>query len=334
MQAAVLTELERIAVQTVATPAPGAGEVLVRVTLAGICGSDQAVFSGKIAVPLPVIPGHEMVGRVAALGKGVSRLTEGQRVTFQPNIGCGRCGLCRSGGGNLCPHKIRIGLDAPGVFAQYVVGPADHFWPVPPGMGDEVAVFAEPLAVAVRALGRAAPQGSQRVLIIGAGVIGLLTLQLCRLRGAEVSAMDIEPRRLARAAELGAAGTLDAARAPEGIGEGFDLIYETSGAPGALATATRLSAPRSRIVLLGLPKDEHPVASTVIVRKELHILGSLIYTDEFPQSLALLESGAIKTAPLISDRIGLEQLGAALAHFSAPGRIKTVIVIPGTAEGD
>jgi 2-desacetyl-2-hydroxyethyl bacteriochlorophyllide A dehydrogenase len=325
MKAAVLVEPEKIQVMEVPLPRAGDGQLLVRVALAGVCGSDHTLYHGKFGVPLPVIPGHEMVGRVEAMGPGVTGWSVGQRVTLQPNIACGRCPLCRDGHRNLCPHKVRLGADADGVFAEYAVIPAAYAWPVPERLSDEIAVFAEPLAVVVHALGRAAPQPGERALIIGAGVIGLLTQQLAAAAGAEVTACDIAPARLALARELGAAHAFSATGPLESFENRFHLVYDTSGAPGGLALATRLACPRATVVLLGLPSAEHPVATTLIVRKELRILGSLIYTDEFPKALELLQNGAVATAPLVSGIRSLSDVDDVLRHFAAPERIKTLV---------
>jgi len=209
MQAAVLEKPGTIHIQQVDKPAPAAGEVLIKVTLAGICGSDHSMYRGKLQGALPVIPGHEAIGEIAAIGSGVSGFAVGQRVTIQPNFGCGDCPLCRAGRRNICPAKVRLGVDCNGVFADYVTAPANYVWPIPDGLSDEVAVLTEPLAVAAHGINQAPPRPGDRVLVFGAGVIGLLTLQLARLRGAEVTACDLADQRLALARQLGAARAIN-----------------------------------------------------------------------------------------------------------------------------
>lgn len=327
MKAAVLCEPGRIEVKTVNPPAPAPGDVLIRVILAGICGSDHSLFRGHFDVPLPVIPGHEAVGRIEALGSGVDGLAVGQRVTIQPNLACGACFACRAGHPNICQSKIRIGVDRDGVFGEYVSVPATYVWPVPEDVPDDVAAMTEPLAVCVHATGIAPPQPHDRTLIFGAGVIGQLTLQLATLQGAETTACDLSPQRLELARQLGAAGTIGPDQSLDDYHGAFDLIYETSGAPVAFARAVELAAPRARIVLLGLAAESHAASTTLIVRKELQIMGSMIYTDEFPQALALLQRGRIDTAPLATGRVDLAGLSGALENFSAPERIKTLVSI-------
>ena len=327
MRAAVLVESGKIQIKDVQLPEPGPGEVLIKVMLAGICGSDHSLYNGKFDVSLPVIPGHEAIGRIEKLGPGVSGLEVGQRITIQPNFACHQCSLCRAGHENICSAKIRLGLDTDGVFAEYAKVPADYVWPVSQGLEDAVAVFAEPLAVAAHAIKTMAPRKGDRTLIFGAGVIGLLTLQLAALKGAQVSACDLNQTRLALAKRLGAADVIDTSDQTASVSNSFDLIYETSGAASALAQAIQLAAPGGKIVILGLPGKEHPVSPDLIVRKELQIMGSMIYTDEFPEVINLLKSGRLQTEPLISEKIPLDELDRALSEFGAPNRVKMLVTI-------
>ena len=327
MKAAVLIEPRKLVIDNVKTPEPGSGEVLIKVSLAGICGSDHTLYHGRFGVPLPVIPGHEAIGRVEEIGDGVSDLAVGQRVTVQPNFSCGDCPLCRAGHKNICPAKIRLGVDTDGVFADYAVVPSDYVWPVPDGIADEVAVFTEPLAVSVHAMKKWAAQKGDRTLVFGAGIMGLLALQLAVAKGAEATACDLVKKRLEMAKQLGAARIIGPAASVESFYGAFDVIYETSGAPGALDQVIRLAAPRGKIVILSLPGKDHPVTTDLIVRKELQIMGSLIYTDEFPESMDILKSGKIKTDLLNTGKISLDELDDALREFASPERMKMLVEI-------
>jgi L-iditol 2-dehydrogenase len=327
MKAALLVEPRKIQIENVQPPEPGPDEVLIRVILAGICGSDYSLYNGKFDVSLPVIPGHEAIGRIEKLGSDVSGLAVGQRITIQPNFSCHDCTLCLSGHDNICPAKVRLGVDTDGVFAEYAKVPARYVWSIPDGLQDEVAVFAEPLAAVAHALKIMAPRKGDRTLILGAGVMGLLTLQMAALNGAIVSACDINQKRLALAKRLGAAQVIDANHPTESVSNTFDLIYETCGADSALAQAIQLAAPGGKIVILGLAGKDYPVPTVLIVRKELQIMGSMIYTDEFPQVLNLLKSGRLNTEPLISERLPLSELDRALSEFAAPNRVKMLVTI-------
>jgi 2-desacetyl-2-hydroxyethyl bacteriochlorophyllide A dehydrogenase len=327
MKAAVLIEPQKLVIQNVPAPGPGPGEVLMRVSLAGICGSDHTLYQGRFGVPMPVIPGHEAIGRIEEIGDGVSDLMVGQRVTVQPNFSCGNCALCRAGHKNICPSKVRLGVDTNGVFAEFVKVPADYVWPIPDGLEDEVAVFTEPVAIIVHAMETHAPQDGDRTLIFGAGIMGLLSLQLATAKGAEVTACDIIESRLGMAKQLGAARTICAGEPVDSFYGTFDVIYETSGAPGALDQVIRLAAPRAKIVVLSLPGKEHPVSTDLIVRKELHIMGSLIYTSEFPEAMDILKKGQIKTDLLNTGKLSLDELDNALREFASPERMKMLVEI-------
>jgi len=327
MRAALLIEPRKLVIKEVPKPEPGPKDVRIRVLLGGICGSDHTLYHGGFGVPLPVIPGHEAIGRIESIGDGVTGLAIGQRVTVQPNVACGDCHLCRAGQKNLCPSKVRLGVDKNGVFAEFAVVPADYVWPVPDDIEDEVAVFTEPLAVTVHAMNIWKPRTGDRALIFGAGIMGLLTLQLAALHSAEVAACDLVETRLAMAEQLGALRTIGPGESFETFYNTFDVIYETSGAPVALEQVIRLAAPKGKIVILSLPGKDNPVPTNMIVRKELQIMGSLIYTDEFPESMALLNSGRIQTAPLKTGVLSLNELDEGLREFTSPDRMKMLVRI-------
>lgn len=327
MKAAVLSEPRKIVSEEVRIPEPGPGEVLIRVSLAGICGSDHTLYHGGFGVPMPVIPGHEAIGRIEEVGDEVSDLAVGQRVTIQPNFSCGICGLCRSGHKNICPSKVRLGVDTNGVFAEFVKVPASYVWPVPDDLEDEAAVFSEPLAVTVHAMKMCAPKNSDRTLIFGVGIMGLLALQLATAMGAEVTACDIAESRLEMAKQLGAARVIRIKEPIESMSGAFDVIYETSGAPAALDQVIRLAAPLGKILIISLSGKDHLVPADLIVRKELKIMGSLIYTDEFPESMDILKSGKVKTGLLTTGKLALDELDKGLRMFSSPERMKMLVEI-------
>lgn len=327
MKAALLIEPRKLIVADAKTPEPGPGEVLIRVSLAGICGSDHTLYHGRFGVPMRVIPGHEAIGRIEEIGHGVSGLAVGQRVTVQPNFSCDTCELCRTGHKNICPSKVRLGVDTNGVFAELVKVPAGYVWPVPDDLEDEVAVFTEPVAIIVHAMKIWAPNDTDRTLIFGAGIMGLLTLQFAVARGADVTVCDIVDSRLEMAKQLGASRTIGTKKPVESFYDAFDVIYETSGAPGALDQVIRLAAPLGKIVILGLPGKDHPVPTDLIVRKELQIMGSLIYSNEFPESMVILQSGMIKTDLLTTGTLSLNDLDNALREFASPERMKILVRI-------
>ncbi len=327
MKAAVIKAIGNIEVKDVQVPVPGADEVRIQVKICGICGSDNSMFHGKLEAPFPLIPGHEAVGIIDAAGVNVKHLNPGQRVTVHPNYFCGVCDMCRKGLTNICSRKIRLGVDINGVFAEYVVVRASAVFQVPEEMPDEVAVFAEPLAVCLHGIKKAGIKKADRVLVLGAGVIGQLCLQTAKAYSDNITSSDLLDSRLELARSMGAArvfGDSDELYSHQGE---FDVIFETTGSPAGLNECIELAAPGAVIVTLGLPALEHPVSTVKIVRKELTIKGSMIYTTEISESLELLTQGYIDTASLVSSSISLEQLGEALRHFDEPSRMKTLVRI-------
>jgi alcohol dehydrogenase/L-iditol 2-dehydrogenase len=258
-------------------PEPGPGEVLIRVRGVGICGSDLALHAGRRQPPsFPWVVGHETFGEIAATGPGVERGRTGQRVVVEPNIPCGTCPACRAGRTSACPHRKVLGFSVPGTLAEKIAVPAAYAWPVPDDWADGDAVCAEPLTVAHAAIRRAmavkaaAPAGLERCLVIGAGSQGTLTCVALVACGIAPAVLDPQPGRLALAAELGG-------RVAEPGEGGFGLVFETSGAPEALAEATGRAARGGLIVLMGLNAQPVPVVTQRIVQRQLTLMGSLIY---------------------------------------------------------
>ncbi|OGL27473.1 MAG: hypothetical protein A3G44_18600 [Candidatus Rokubacteria bacterium RIFCSPLOWO2_12_FULL_73_47] len=218
MKAAVLHGPRDLRVESATQPTIGADEVLVRVTAAGLCGTDYRIWSGARPVAYPRVMGHELVGRVEAAGRDVTRVSAGDRVVVEPNYSCGQCALCREGNRNLCLARTAVGIDVDGGFAELVRLPSRCCWPAPADVADEDLLVSEPLAVVVRAVNRAAPEPGECAAVVGAGTLGLLALQVLRARGVRVLVVSRTHRRFALARELGAEqtwavadGALDAA---------------------------------------------------------------------------------------------------------------------------
>jgi threonine dehydrogenase-like Zn-dependent dehydrogenase len=338
MQAAVLRGPRAFQVSAVEDPAPGAGEVLVRVAAAGICGTDYRIWTGERQVQYPLIPGHEFIGDVVAVAQDVRRVAVGDRVAVEPNWGCGVCDLCRDGSGNLCLARTAVGIDRDGGFAELATLPERACWPAPTGLAPDVLLFAEPLAVVARAVGRAAPRPGESAAVVGAGTLGLLALQLLRARGCRVLVVGRTQRRLDLARELGADATIagagqpitDAARRLAGR-DGVDLVIETAGTPDAVELClgqVGVVRPGGRVVLTGLPHEPSRIDFFWIVRREIDVRGSMIYRDEFGEAIALLASGAVRVTSLLTHRYPLHAIDHALEAHRDPAAIK-VAVFPG-----
>src|SRR5207253_10702892 len=186
VKAAVLRGPKDLRIEESPASAPGSDEVMVRVTIAGLCGTDYRIWSGDRPVAYPRVMGHEFVGRVETIGAGVTRVAPGGHVAVEPNYSCGTCPLCWEGNKNLCLARTAVGIDVDGCFAELVRVPARCCWPAPAGVADEDLVLTEPLAVAVRAVGRAGVRSGETVAVVGAGTIGLLAVQVAHGHGARV----------------------------------------------------------------------------------------------------------------------------------------------------
>lgn len=325
MKAAVLHGPRDLRVESAPAPEPGTGEVLVNVTLAGLCGTDHRIWTGKRPVHYPRIMGHELVGRLVGTG---------ERVVIEPNFSCGQCPLCQEGNRNLCLARTAVGIDVDGGFAELVRVPSQCCWPAPANVGDEDLLLTEPLAVIVRAVNRGAPNAGETAAVVGAGTLGLLALQVLRARGARVLVVSRTHRRLDLARGLGADeihalsdGPLDAAACRFSRREGVDLVVETAGAAEAVIQALELVRPGGRVVLTGLPHEPTRLPFFNVVRREVTLIGSMIYQDEFGEALRLAASGAVRTRPLVTHHFKLDAIGEAFAAHTDSSSIKVALVI-------
>lgn len=317
-----------VRIEEVPEPAPGRGEVKIAVRWCGICGTDlHEYLEGPIYIPTgkphpltgkmaPVTLGHEFSGQVVEVGEGGPRHLVGRRVTANACLVCGSCVWCRRGLTNLCASLGSIGLTWDGAFAEYVIAPAYDVYPLPAEVSDEAGAFAEPLAVAVHAVRRGQVGIGDTVGIVGAGPIGLLTLQVARAAGArEVYVVETVPGRARRALELGATAVFDptatdVAREVHLRTEGvrLDGTFECVGSAAALQTAMNLTRRGGCVVLVGIPTAPAEFAFARVISHEKTIVGSIAYTDEFPIALGLMAQGKIRTEPLLTGKLPLADL--------------------------
>ena len=335
MRAAVLHAPRDLRVETAPSPVPGRGDVLARVRMAGLCGTDDSIWSGARPVTYPRVMGHELVGHVETLGADVERLSVGDRIVIEPNYSCGTCPLCREGNRNLCLSRTTVGIDVDGGFAELVRVPSRCVWPVPASVTDAQVLVTEPLAVVVRAVNRGTPRAGESAAVVGAGTLGLLALQVLRARGVRVMVVSRSDRRFGLARELGAEavhavrGATDLVAAAQQFSgrEGVDLVVETAGTADAVSHALSLVRPGGRVVLTGLPHEPTPVAFFGVVRREVTILGSMVYQDEFGEALGLVASGAVRGESLLTHRFTLDRIGEAFAAHREPASIKVAVTI-------
>ncbi len=296
--------------------APGAGEVEVRVAVGGICGSDLHYFHdggvGDFRLREPMVLGHEVAGTVARLGPGVRGITEGQRVAVHPARPCGECASCAAGRSNLCTDMRFLGSAArfphmQGGFSQRLIVSAAQIVPVPDGLPLEHAVFAEPLAVGLHATHRAGDLAGREVLIAGAGPIGILAVLAVRRAGAaRIIVSDLVDEPLAVAAAVGATQTINI-RTDEVPLDAVDVAIEMSGSPAGLASCVKAVRRGGRVVLIGLlPPGDVPAPMNLVVTREIEVVGSFRFIDEYHEAVAALADG-LDVTPLMSGRFPMEQ---------------------------
>lgn len=285
-------------------PTPSEGEVVLRVSASGICGSELEGFATRSPrrVP-PLIMGHEFGGIVVEVGEGVTSVKTGDLVAVNPLLWCGQCDLCRRGCTNICRNRQLIGMHRPGAFAEYVAVPEKALHPLPSGFTPEMTAMVEPVANAVHVLAVAQNPAPQTVVIFGAGTIGLFCARVAKLCGGpRVVVVDINPYRLEVAKELVADRVVNAQRedlkeAAKEVtnGEGFDLAIDAVGLSETRAEALNLVHPGGTVVWIGLHSDATSLSGMEAVLYEKRIQGSYAYTNgDFRKAIQLVRDGHLQ----------------------------------------
>lgn len=315
----VLVEPGRFVREEVARPEPGPDEVLVKVARVGVCGSDISAFHGRHPyISCPIVLGHEFSGEVAASGGQGPAV--GTRVTVIPHLGCGACEACRRGAYNLCDSLRVIGCQAPGAHAQYVLAPAKMALPIPESMSWDDAAMIEPAAVAFHAVRRAGIGSGDRVLVAGAGPIGIFTMQCAKALGAETVAIaDLDAVRLELARELGADETLHTLAAPlaesiKGLSARPNVYADCVGGTGEVLNALLAVAPRgSRILAVGVLKADYRIPHLPdLTEHELSVIGTSMYVlRDYQDAIAALADGRLRTRNMITHTFTLADVAEA-----------------------
>ena len=288
-------------------PKPADGEVLISVGAVGICGSELGGFLGhnSLRVP-PLIMGHESAGQVVQVTSGTfatgEAATVGARVTFNPLVVCGNCDRCASGKSNLCRRRQLVGAHRPGAFAQYVAVPARQCYPLPESLSLVAGSLAEPLACSLRAVALSGVKPEERLLILGAGPIGLCAVAVARAQGVEqIIISDVAPQRLEMARRWSASEAINAreqdvvAFVHERYPGGVDCVIDAVGATPVRTQAIRAVVPGGRVVLIGLHDEESVLPANYLIRQEITVTGSFAYTeDDFAQAIDLLMRGVVQ----------------------------------------
>ncbi len=314
MKALLLSEYNHLEVKDLPCPTPGSDELLIQVSACGICGSDVHGYDGSTGRRIPpIVMGHEAAGIVAAVGANVERFKPGDRVTFDSTIYCGTCDFCLKGQVNLCDQRQVIGVSCgeyrrAGAFAEFLVVPARIAYPLPESFSFAEAAMLEAVSVALHGVAVAEMKPAATVLVIGAGMIGLLLLQAARAAGAaRVFVSDVDPTRLALAATLGADLTLEASGAPlideilrQTGGKGVDVVLEAVGCEETIATAIDAVRKGGTVTLVGNIAPHIMLPLQKVVSRQIRLQGSCASAGEYPQAIDLIASGKIKVDSLIT----------------------------------
>jgi len=342
MRAALLTAPREVSIVDVADPVPGAGDVLVRVTAVGVCGSDVHFYHegqiGSASAAYPMGLGHEPAGIVAAIGEGVSGLAEGDLVAVEPGIPCGRCEPCVKGKPNLCPNvRFLAQPDTVGAFQEYLVMPRENCFPAPFGVSAEACAVAEPLGVGLEALVMSGIRAGESAAVFGCGPIGLSTIAALRSAGIEdiIASERLEARR-AFAARLGASHTINSERedviqAIRGLtnGRGVDVAFEAAGEQQTLDHTIESTAIAGTAVIIGIPREKKvEIDIHTARRKELPLRQVRRSNLRTAAALELLAREDIPIEEMVTHRYALSETATAmdLVRRYADGVIKAVVV--------
>jgi L-iditol 2-dehydrogenase len=321
MKALVLKEYRKFAVEDVAAPTWQPKDVLVRVRVCGICGSDVHGMDGSSGRRIPpIVMGHEAAGVIAEIGGAVTGWSKGDRVTFDSTISCGECWFCRRGEINLCENRRVLGVSCgeyrrDGAFAEYVAVPARILYRLPDNLSFEQAAMVEAVSVAVHAVERTPLTLEASVAVVGAGMIGLLVVQVLRARGCgRIIAIDLEEEKLKLASRFGATHTIKAGEPdlPKKIqaltsGRGADAAFEVVGLPATVKTAIESVRKGGSVTLVGNLKPQVELPLQAVVTRELTLIGTCASAGEYPACLDLIASGKVNVTDFISATPPLEE---------------------------
>lgn len=319
MKALLLSEYRHLELRDLPEPTPARDEVLIRIAACGICGSDVHGYDGTSGRRIPpIVMGHEAAGVVTAVGQGVTAFHPGDRVTFDSTVSCGACPYCLRGEINLCDHREVVGVSCgdyrrAGAFAELIAVPQRIVYKLPDAMPFAEAAMLEAVSVALHAVRVAGARKGDSALVIGAGMIGLLTLQAARAAGCErLFIADIDPTRLSLAASLGPVKTLQLS-GPELAREiisrtgGVDLALEAVGRTETIDAAIHSVRKSGTVALIGNITPQVTIPLQVVVSRQLRLQGSAASAGEYPEAIELVSHGIIQVKPLITAVASLEE---------------------------
>ena len=339
MRAAIIDAPGNIRIGSLADPTPKADELVIRVGACGICGTDLHILDGESPLATyPIVPGHEFAGEVVAVGRNVPqgfgtrdmKVTVGARVAVEPNLYCGHCEFCRTGHENLCLNYTAIGVTVDGACAEYVSVPAAKAYILPERLSFREAALIEPISCAVHGMHRLNPRTGDTFLIVGAGTMGLILVQLALRGGAsKVAVVDLNTQRLQLAKQLGVDSVqTDINKLLEDEPLGFDCVIDVTGVASAIEGAFRAVKRGGKMLVFGVAPSEARISLSPfrIYNDEITVLGSMAVLYSFAPALNLLSSGAFDTAVMLTAALPLEDFPHALSMVKRGEGVKTQIL--------
>lgn len=330
MKALVYEGPREMNVRRLPIPEPGDKEVLIRVDKVGICGSELSGYLGHNSLRKPpLVMGHEFAGTIERIGSAVSGLQPGDRVTVNPLASCGECRYCTTGQAQLCPQRSLLGAHRPGAFAEFVAAPAKNVYRLADGVTMEEGAFAEPFACAVHLLRMLRLAPTDRLLIVGAGPIGLFTLQAAHVYGLrDVVVLDLNRGRLEIAAELGATVATGLAELGQELREGaYDAAVDAVGMTATRRQCVEAVRPGGQVMFTGLHEADSSLPVNTAIRSEVRMTGAFAYAPEdFAAAVQWIREGRVNMAPW-TEKAPLEQGGPSFEKLiNGPGKTAKILL--------
>ena len=335
MRAAFYEGHETIRIGDCAPLPPSKGQVQIKVSHCGICGTDLHVFHGKMdhRVTFPQVIGHEMSGTITAIGEGVAGWAAGDRVTVRPLDPCGACPACRAGHSHVCQKLKFIGIDSPGAMQGLWTVPAHTLHHLPDNLSLEQGALIEPIAVACHDVRLGEVKSGEFVFVLGGGPIGVLVASVAKNEGARVVVSEVNPFRLKLAAELGLETVnpretdIPAFVNRETGGAGADVVFEVTGSAAGAELMTKLPRVRGRVVVVAVFSEPPKVDLFQFFWRELKLCGVRVYEPEdFEKAIAIAASGRLPINRLITNTVPLEGLEPAFRQLESGGEVMKILI--------
>ncbi len=339
MKAAVLENWFDLQLKDIPIPVPGKDEALIKVIRAGVCGSDITVYKGKhMTATVPTVLSHEILGRIESLPEGYDDpFTVGQRVLMNPIISCGKCAACRRGLPHVCENLKLLGIHVDGGFAEYTKVGVDKLVAIDDDFPDEVAILGEPFAVGAHVMVNSDIQPGDKIFISGGATVGLYIAIFAKAAGAErviISEIN-EPRRQfveSMGIETINPENTDAMDLMREVTDGgFDIVYDTSGAPSCILQMPDLCRCGGKLLSLGLSGDAYPFIIGKVSFKEIRLIGNRLYSQQdFEAGVRFLEDNwkALHLDRMVTDRLGLTEINRAIEMMLHGENICKIIIDP------